>query len=384
MKHIVWINSDPFDNLGSPTWLFTTQELRKSGWLVSLIAPGEPGLQNKLGVEYLGIPIPRIYLIRQLIYQIRVLRYITHHLPPVDVYLFHEMSLPILSLIRLCRRLFGQKRPLYVLDIRSVPMQPAETSDWKDRLRSQYFYLVNWLANRGAVDGRVTITRPMARVLKIPPSLLWGIWTSGVQLECFSKAPLYRAWDEARERVKFIYIGSLAKGRNLDVFARAVIKANRLGMRFSLFCVGEGDNVRDLIALGEESDGYVAVYPAVPHDQIQEWLAKAHIGVLPFPDEEKFRVSSPIKLFEYMAAGMPVLTTRIECHTSVLQNEGNAFWAEESTVDAFIECLKQVWNQRDALPAMGKISDKEAQKWTWAESAANLGKALDYGLRHNE
>jgi glycosyltransferase involved in cell wall biosynthesis len=128
----------------------------------------------------------------------------------------------------------------------------------------------------------------------------------------------------------------------------------------------------------------VAVYPAVPHDQIQEWLAKAHIGVLPFPDEEKFRVSSPIKLFEYMAAGMPVLTTRIECHTSVLQNEGNSFWAEESTVDAFVECLRQVWNKRDDLPAMGKISEKESQKWTWAESAANLGKALDYGLGHNE
>ena len=40
-----------------------------------------------------------------------------------------------------------------------------------------------------------------------------------------------------------------------------------------------------------------------PHDQIPEVLARAHVGVLPFPDEEKFRVSSPIKLFEYMAAG---------------------------------------------------------------------------------
>ncbi len=382
-KHLVWVTTTPFEYLGITTWLFTTQELRKIGWKVTLIAPGLPGKQEKLGVEYVGIPMPNIYLIRQLIYHSRVNAFIAKLDQKPDVVMFHEISVPIYGLAHIVRKIRGQKRPVYVQDIRTLPMQPAEISSFKDRLRGRFFYLVNWLANHGFVDGRVAITGQMAKALRIPSDKLWGVWTSGVKLEMFERAAGMRDWQNIDQQVNLIYIGSMSDGRNLTLFGRAVVEANRQGMNFSMTFIGEGTEMDDLLLLEKEAGGCIHVYPSIPHDQIQDWLARGHIGVLPFPDELKFRVSSPIKLFEYAASGLAILATRIACHTDVIGDGKYVIWAEELTVESLVEALKLAWQNRGSLHEMGELARKESPRWTWGESAANLGKALDHGLAKN-
>jgi glycosyltransferase involved in cell wall biosynthesis len=109
-------------------------------------------------------------------------------------------------------------------------------------------------------------------------------------------------------------------------------------------------------------------------------LAKAHVGVLPFPDEEKFQVSSPIKLFEYMAAGLPVLATRIACHTDVAGDGGYVFWAEQASVTGLHAALCLVWQNRDSLRSMGSQAAIASRAWTWHESARKLRAALERGV----
>jgi glycosyltransferase involved in cell wall biosynthesis len=379
-KHLVWVTTTPFEYLGITTWLFTTQELRKLGWKVTLIAPDLPGIHEKLGVEYVGIPMPHIYLIRQLIYHARVNAFIRRLDQKPDVVMFHEISVPVYWLARLFRDIRGRKQPLYVQDIRTLPMQPAEISSFKDRLRGRFFFLVNWLANRGGVDGRVAITGQMAKALNIPEDKLWGVWTSGVNLELFSQAAGKRSWQDVDHQVNIIYIGSMSDGRNLTLFGRAVAEANRQGMNFSMTYIGEGTEMDDLLKLEKEAGGCIRVLPSIPHDQIQDWLARGHIGILPFPDELKFRVSSPIKLFEYAASGLAIMATRIVCHTDVIGDGKYVIWAEESTLESLVDALHRAWENRKSLHEMGDLARQESPRWTWAESAANLGRALDHGL----
>jgi glycosyltransferase involved in cell wall biosynthesis len=124
----------------------------------------------------------------------------------------------------------------------------------------------------------------------------------------------------------------------------------------------------------------VQVIPPVPHNKIPDLLAQAHVGVLPFPDEEKFRVSSPIKLFEYMASGLAVLATRIVCHTDVVGQGTYAIWAEDASVEGLLAALCRTWQARAALPDMGHEAAWSAQAHTWRESANKLKAALAYGI----
>ena len=63
-------------------------------------------------------------------------------------------------------------------------------------------------------------------------------------------------------------------------------------------------------------DGAVEFVGRVEHDAVPHFLARADVGVAPFAPAE-FRALelgwfwSPIKIFEYLAAGLPVVTAAI-------------------------------------------------------------------------
>jgi glycosyltransferase involved in cell wall biosynthesis len=242
---------------------------------------------------------------------------------------------------------------------------------------------VNDLANLFA-DGQTAITKHMADFLSIPREQLWGTWPSGVNIDQFSVAALKRCWPDHDEPVKLIYIGSLSYGRNLMTLCRAVIEANQLGMKLVLLFYGEGSEKSELETFVSQTNGLISVYDTVPHDEIPEILSHAHVGTLPFPDEIQFRVSSPIKLFEYMGAGMPILATKIVCHTNVMDNEEFVYWAEDASLEGFLDALKKIWLDRFALQALGEKAKTTAIDWTYFASAKRLVRALQHGLSlHN-
>jgi len=380
MPHLVWVYADSLrDTLHAATWLDTTHELRKLGWRVTLIAAGPAGYQRIRGVEVLCIPRPQVYLVRQVLFHMRVLSFLIQKWQTIDVILFHSMSAPWILPLRLVRCLTGQGRPLLVMDTRSLSMTPESREGWKDRVRRVFHTLMNRLANRWA-DGRLAITERMAESLRIPSEKLWGTWPSGVDLEQFAPAQTQRCWPSPEEPIHIIHIGCQHYERNLMTLSRAVVQANAEGMAFILSLVGDGTERADLEKFATQTNGAVQVIAPVPHEQVPELLARSHVGVLPFPDEEKFQVSSPIKLFEYMAAGLPILATRITCHTNVIGNGKYVFWAERADIEGLLTALRLVWQGRDSLAEMGKQAAAAARAWTWHESAKKLRMALEYGL----
>lgn len=56
----------------------------------------------------------------------------------------------------------------------------------------------------------------------------------------------------------------------------------------------------------------VRIIEEVPHDQIAYHLAGADVGLVPFVVNDITNPCSPLKVFEYLAAGMPVVSTPLE------------------------------------------------------------------------
>jgi glycosyltransferase involved in cell wall biosynthesis len=324
--------------------------------------------------------MPPVYLLRQVVFHISLLDFVLRHGKTIDAVLFHQISAPWLLPLRLWRRLTGRQHPLLVMDTRTVPMEHKAKASLKDHLRAFFYTMSNWLANH-FVDGQTAITRRMAEVVHIPAHHLWGVWPSAVNVERFAPAQAVRRWPDEGEPVHIIYIGVLSYERNIIEFCQAVEQANAEGMTFRVSLIGSGTARHDLEELAARTAGRVQVVPPVPHSEVPGLLAQAHVGVLPFPDEEKFRVSSPIKLFEYMASGLAVLATRIVCHTDVVGNGDNVIWAEDASVEGLLAALRRTWQARAVLRDMGQRSAEAAQNHTWRESADKLKAALEYGIR---
>ena len=377
--HLIWVTpNDLTMALDAATFLDTADELRKLGWTVSLLS-GSPVDKSMLrGIAITPIPSPNIYFLGQHIFHQRALRFIKRQNSPADVVMFHQVSGLWMLKMRLWRH-----RPLLVLDTRSVYM-PEKTArrQIKGTLRENYLNLINWLAYRWT-DGQTAITERIAQSIQIPDDKLWGCWPSGVTPTRFKLSAETRQWPASSEAIKLIYIGSTHYERNLLPLSQAVVQANQNSMQFHLTIIGDGAQQKELKAFASAHPKILTVHDPVPHKEIPAWLANAHVGALPFPDEEKFRVSSPIKLFEYMASGLPVLATRIVCHTDVMGNSGYAFYAEGSDKASLLKSLEPIWQSREHLPRLGLQAMQDVNQWSWASAAKKLKLALEKGLALN-
>ncbi len=374
---LFWVSPVTSSKLDSATWLDTTRELRKLGMDVTLVTAGPAGKHSYRGIEVLNIPRPEIYLLGQLLFHFNVLRYLLPRRMAYDVVLFHQIS----AFWMLPLRLLGRRRPLLAMDSRDLI--DYSNANLKVRLRTVWFRFVYWLSVH-TIDGQTAITERMAELVGIPQQQLWGVWPSGVNIETFAQARRDRRWPVSGKPVHLAYVGIFLDKRNLLPLCRAVKQANEEGMSFILSLYGDGALRSELEACAADSGGSVRIERPIPHDQVPAMLARAQVGVtsLPAPDDEKYEASSPIKLFEYMAAGMPVLATDNKCHTDVVGSGRYAFWAHGVDDEDLLAALRDIWASRQKLRELGNEAAEAAHGWTWAAAAKKLSNALQFGVNH--
>ncbi|MEM7330580.1 MAG: glycosyltransferase family 4 protein [Chloroflexota bacterium] len=375
-KQFIWVSLiDPVTTLDAATWVDTSREIENYGWSSTLIGFGDSDSVVRVrGVDAVTFSIPDIYFVRKLIYHLKIVRFILKRWWSTDVVMFHQISAMWLLPLKLLG-IFG-KRPLFIMDTRDLP--DIVTGNTRTKIHLQFYWFAHWLANLFA-DKQIAITTKMAEMVKIPNQQLVGVWPSGVDVEKFSHLRSKRKWPRENDPIHLIYIGSLIQKRNPQALCEAVIQANGCENRFKLSMIGSGAEVPHLKEIAKKSNGAVEILPPVAHDDVPTLLAQAHVGVtsLPNADDVKYEASSPVKLFEYMAIGLPILATTNYCHTHVVGNGRYAFWVAEPTTQDIAKSLQQIWECRNELPALSQDAFADAPKWTWNRAAEKLANALD-------
>ena len=377
--HLVWIQPGLLKALDQATWIEMTREIRMRGWEVSLITTGPSCVKQINDVEVECIPTINFYFLRQAVFNLRVFLIVVNRREEIDVLLFHQLTAPWILPLKLLRRFRNDFNLVFVLDTRTVPMELKNKSSLKDRIRTRFYQAIG-VAGNFVSDGQTTITGRLAEMVHIPQESLWGTWPSGVDPERFKVSIRDRTWPGEKDAIQIMYIGILHYERNLMQLARAILRANQDGMKFFLSLIGWGTEQPALEEIANRYPQYIDIHHPVPHIEIPSCLAKAHVGALPFPDLPQFRVSSPIKLFEYMASALPIFATRIDCHMDVIKDGNYVFWAEDASEEGLLVGLHQIWEKRASLQQMGMDSLKAVDSWTWGKSAEKLLQALEYGI----
>ena len=107
-----------------------------------------------------------------------------------------------------------------------------------------------------------------------------------------------------------LYHGGFSADRGLVPLAEAMLSPGLDGCH--LVYMGSGDLRERLVDLAAETrfGGRIHVLDAVPPDDLLAWVASADVGVMPNqPTTANERLSTPNKLFESLAAGIPVVTS---------------------------------------------------------------------------
>ncbi|GAI11428.1 unnamed protein product, partial [marine sediment metagenome] len=114
-----------------------------------------------------------------------------------------------------------------------------------------------------------------------------------------------------KDDIVLFFMGWLYNFSGLREVALELVKAKDSHLK--LLIVGEGDAFNELQELREKYDLHhrVILTGKKPYQEIPSFIAASDICLLPAYNNEVMRHIVPIKLYEYMAMGKPVISTKL-------------------------------------------------------------------------
>lgn len=148
---------------------------------------------------------------------------------------------------------------------------------------------------------------------------------AGIDLNKFDStldgSPIRQKYGIGNWEIVLFFMGFLYHFSGLKEVALEL--ANNKYENLKLLIVGEGDAYSDIQNIVEKHDlnDKVLLVGRKPYNEIPSYIAASDICILPaHPDEEIMQDIVPIKMYEYMAMGKPVITTALQ---GIMKEFGN-------------------------------------------------------------
>jgi glycosyltransferase involved in cell wall biosynthesis len=206
-----------------------------------------------------------------------------------------------------------------------------------------------------------------ARRYGIPrPTVVRNVPDPSVQREVGVAHPLRERLGLGSDAQIFLYQGGFFRGRRLEQFVR--VFANERGHRH-LVMMGYGELEPELRDAAAQAPN-VHVMPAVPPAEVLAHTRDADVGLVGVDDVcLSYRYSLPNKLFEFLAAGLPVLAPRFPEIERVVERFGCGRTVGESDAEwqAAVTAVPRDWRATTAAATAAA-----SRSITWADEGARF------------
>lgn len=241
---------------------------------------------------------------------------------------------------------------------------------------------LNRLAKREAAvwrraDGYVTITTGLRHALEarfgMRPRM--AVVPDGVRL------PPARRFEFPSPAAETIvgYAGHLYPWKGVDVLLEALARAGGASALIIGGHEAEGDRARlEALAARLGVTRRVTFTGHVEPSRVSALLQRATILALPNPVSAlSTHFTSPLKLFEYMAAGRAIVASDLPAIREVLQHERNALLVRPGDPAAMARSIDRLAADRDLAMGLARQAFDDAADYTWERRAARLESLLD-------
>lgn len=362
----------PSEKAGSAFSMKSCEAFADLGYDVELWAPrrknhikGDPFSYHNVKRNFRLVQLPafdisglssHFFLILSLTFAVSLFFYATCRRLSLAIFYSHEEFGLFLLTLRFSRTVyeihdFPGKNPLYRMLLSRV-WKIVVTNNWKK----------NELVRRFRISEQKTLAIPNA-----------------VDVEQFTSAP-ERA--EARAKLALpenensvVYTGHLYSWKGVDTLLEAVKKM--LPEQVRLYMVGGTEkDVR------EYREQYKALHNVVftgmrPHEEIPLWLRAADILVLPNTAKENISkyYTSPMKLFEYMASGTPILASDLPSIREIV-GDAEAVFFEPDNPASLAEKIGFMLLHADEMEKRRARTSESVLRYTWPKRAKAIREFL--------
>ncbi len=204
---------------------------------------------------------------------------------------------------------------------------------------------------------------------------------NGVETEDFNNRPSPREIRKQlglpSDRPIICYCGNTYAGRGIESLVET---AEEIKDAVFLVVGGlEADNAPYIEAAKKKGLENFVVKGFVPHAQVPLYLLAADILTLPYTERITIKggtkaaeFTSPMKLFEYMAAGKPIVSTGISTVLEVLKDGENSVIAAPGDREGLAKAMRRCLGDAEFSGRIARRAREEVRKYTWEERVLQI------------
>ncbi|MBN1796603.1 MAG: glycosyltransferase family 4 protein [Sedimentisphaerales bacterium] len=211
---------------------------------------------------------------------------------------------------------------------------------------------------------------------------------NGVKGHKYAQAALNTNKNKEKGRSKFVsgYLGSYHRGKGVEV----ILKVANLCPDITFEMYGGNRRVTRLYNVKErygitELPVNIAIKGGIPQSQVPQKIATFDIALL--PNQEHVYMpngtdignwTSPMKMFEYMASGRPIIASDIPVLREVLKDNYNALLVPPTDYAAWRDAIKTLQSSPELRKQLGEQAQKDAlEKFSWENRIITIFEKLN-------
>lgn len=202
---------------------------------------------------------------------------------------------------------------------------------------------------------------------------------NGVDAELFIPLKAYDCRKSLNLDVNFFYVGfvgSFTTWRKLEILIEAAKHLKRLGVKDIKFVlVGGGGEEEKLKSLAKslDVDDMVYFYPKVKHQDVVYYINSFDVCYV-----YSNTYGSPVKLFEYLACGRPVIANRIDGISEIIEEGDCGIVMDDINGENLAQLVLELRDEKELLYSKGINGRKLVEKkYTWRSTANKVYSVME-------
>lgn len=200
--------------------------------------------------------------------------------------------------------------------------------------------------------------------------------TNGVELEYVKP----EGKKESSVEFKVFYVGYVYKIRGVNTLVKAISKLdNKIPAK--LILAGEIDQeteiwLNDFIS-SYNLENVVEITGEIGHEKVLALTEESDVCVFPFPRKKGTEYIYPIKVFEYLAMGKPVVATNLKGVAQIIKHEENGLLVEPDNPEEMAKAILRIYEDKELREKLERNARKSILKYDWEIINNKIDNALN-------
>lgn len=197
-----------------------------------------------------------------------------------------------------------------------------------------------------------------------------GITANPIDFKQYNQDRNFKKQEEIdQETIVLLFVGRFIKEKGILELIEACRLIKEKTLPFKLFCLGNGPLLGEIQQLIKdfELENEIILVGHIPEEKTKYYYSNCDILILP-----SYKEGFPMAIFQAVAAGKPVITTKINACADHLREYENCLWVEKNNPNDLAEKITFLLNNDELKRKMNQNNKAIAQNFTAEKIVENL------------